>query len=420
MHFGQCPRHHQGGYSGSSNSNDQDLRGFDHFVEPLAVFFYSSLRIASPINYMQTMHTFTQILLSLCASAATAAQAAPAFSCCPKDEHQVGRPDDHAPIAIMGDHTHAKGGWMFSYRFMRMDMDGMRHGNDRVSSAAVFANGYTVTPVSMTMEMHMFGVMYAPTDTLTLILMANYLETEMDHRINPDAPAMLFNVVGGDTFTTKTSGSGDLKVGGLYRFYLSENRKAHCGLSLSLPTGSINEKDHTPRRGMPPCFPKQQLPAPMQLGSGTYDLVPSLTFVQQFQDWSWGAQANIIIRLESENENNYRLGNVFGFTSWAGYTISKWIAINTGFNYTHTGKLKGDQPDVDTIGPAGRSVTTAFGENYGGDRLDAILGVNLYIPSGIFKDHRIAIDVRRPVWQDLNGYQLETDSVLTIGWQMAF
>jgi len=367
---------------------------------------------------MNTFIKHTFLLSTL--TAASVAHAAPAFSCCPSDDSYVGRPDDHAPISVMGDHTHAKGGWMTSYRYMQMDMDGMRHGTDRVSSSDVFAEGYTVTPESMTMDMHMLGLMYAPTDKLTLVAMGNYTETEMDHRINPAAPAPLFAAVGGDTFTTQTSGIGDLKIGGLYRFYLEGNKKAHAGLSLSLPTGSIDEKDKTPLPGMPPSFPKQQLPAPMQLGSGTYDLLPSLTYVQQFENWSYGAQANAVIRLESENDNGYRLGNVFGATTWAGCNLSEWIGLNAGLNYRYSGKLKGNQDSVGTTGPNGKSVTSAFGDNYGGERLDAIVGINLHMPSGVLKGQRLSADIRLPLWQDLNGYQLETDTVLTIGWQMAF
>ncbi|MEL7113935.1 MAG: transporter, partial [Pseudomonadota bacterium] len=29
---------------------------------------------------------------------------------------------DHAPIGVMADHRHKKGEWMFSYRYMYMDM----------------------------------------------------------------------------------------------------------------------------------------------------------------------------------------------------------------------------------------------------------------------------------------------------------
>ncbi len=320
----------------------------------------------------------------------------------------------------MGDHTHGAGGWMLSYRTMHMSMDGMRSGNDRVSSSQVFAEGYTVAPESMDMEMHMLGLMYAPTDDLTLMLMANYSEIEMAHRINPGAPAMLFNAVGGDTFTTHSSGIGDTKLTALYNLYRKEGQRFHLGLGLSLPTGSIDRTDNTPLPGMPPSFPKQELPAPMQLGSGTFDLLPSITYVQQFDDWSYGAQANAVIRLEDENENGYRLGNVLSLTSWLGYNLSDWIGLSAGLNYTSSGKLKGNQSGIGQTGPAGRSVTTAFNENYGGERIDALLGFNLYVPQGILKGHRLAADIRLPLWQDLNGLQLETDVIFTLGWQLAF
>jgi len=363
------------------------------------------------------MNTFTKhiLLFSTLTAATSATFAAPSFSCCATDDSYQGRPDEHAPISVMGDHTHAKSGWMMSYRTMHMDMDGMRYGTDRVSSGDVFAESYSVTPESMSMDMHMLGLMYAPTDKLTLMLMSNYIETEMDHRVLPMSAGMINN--GSTKFTTETSGIGDIKLGGLYRFYLKETRKAHLGLSLSLPTGSIDEKDQIPAMG---GAANQQLPAPMQLGSGTYDLLPSLTYVQQFDNWSYGAQANAVIRLESENDNGYRLGDVWGATTWVGTNLSEWIGLNTGLNYTYTSKLKGSQDDVGTMGPNGKSVTTAYESNTGGERLDAIFGINLYVPSGILKGQRIAVDLRLPLWQDLNGYQLETDYMLTLGWQMAF
>jgi hypothetical protein len=363
------------------------------------------------------MNTFTKhiLLFSTLTAATSATFAAPSFSCCATDDSHQGRPDEHAPISVMGDHTHAKSGWMMSYRTMHMNMDGMRYGTDRVSSGDVLAESYSVTPESMSMDMHMLGLMYAPTDKLTLMLMANYIETEMDHRVLPMSAGMINN--GSTKFTTETSGIGDVKIGGLYRFYLEENRKAHLGLSLSLPTGSIDEKDTTPGMGGPA---NRQLPAPMQLGSGTYDLLPSLTYVQQFEDWSYGAQANAIIRLESENDNGYRLGDVFGATTWVGSNLNEWVGINTGLNYTYTSKLTGSQDDINKTMGGNKTVTTAYESNTGGERLDAIFGINLYVPTGSLKGQRIAIDLRLPLWQDLNGYQLETDYALTLGWQMGF
>ena len=135
-----------------------------------------------------------------------------------------------------------------------------------------------------------------------------------------------------------------------------------------------------------------------------------------------GAQASGVVRLESENDNGYRFGHQFEVLGWAGYDVNPWLGLNAGLSYQYTGRLKGDQQDVGTTGPMPglRSVPTAFGENYGGERLDLILGINLLAPDGPLAGHRLALDLRLPLWQDLNGYQLETDTTLTIGWQKAF
>ena len=38
------------------------------------------------------------------------------------DNWSGARPDGHAPIGVMGEHTHKAGEWMFSYRYMHMSM----------------------------------------------------------------------------------------------------------------------------------------------------------------------------------------------------------------------------------------------------------------------------------------------------------
>ena len=45
------------------------------------------------------------------------------------------RPDGHAPITVMGDHMHAMGEWMVSYRYMTMEMENLLKGSDSVSPA---------------------------------------------------------------------------------------------------------------------------------------------------------------------------------------------------------------------------------------------------------------------------------------------
>lgn|GEM_PF-6414264 len=43
-----------------------------------------------------------------------------------------------------------------------------------------------------------------------------------------------------------------------------------------------------------------------------------------------------------------------------------------------------------------------------------------FAPRGPWKGHRLALDLRLPLYRDLNGYQLETDYKFTIGWQKAW
>ena len=301
------------------------------------------------------------------------------------------------------------------------------HGNGRDARrtvrnqrADVFNANYTVTPENMTMEMHMFGMMYAPSDRWTLAAMISQQSMAMDHRIFPMAAPLLALNNGSDTFTTESSGLADLKINALHKFYDREGARAHLGLGLSLPTGSITEEDIVPGPG---GRIDRQLPAAMQLGSGTVDFLPSLTAVKQFTRGSIGAQIRGIVRTH-DNDQGYRFGHRFEADAWGAINLTKWLGVNAGLGYQWEGELKGVQDDVSQappFAPTRLTVPTAFGENYGGRRVDAILGLNLLGPDhSNLSAHRLAIDARFPIDQDVNGVRLETDWTMTIGWQWAF
>ena len=128
----------------------------------------------------------------------------------------------------------------------------------------------TMVPTKMTMDMHMFGTMYAISDKWTLMAMLNYLDNDMD-MIMPMNMSMDMG----------SSGIGDLKVAGLYDLaQWDSGRRMHLNLGLSLPTGSIDEK-HTNGN---------TLGYGMQLGSGTYDFHPAITYLAQTDNYSYGAQ----------------------------------------------------------------------------------------------------------------------------------
>jgi len=156
----------------------------------------------------------------------------------------AGRPDGHAPIGVMGDHVHKKGEWMVSFRAMRMHMDGMRSGTRRISPNEVFntqapgalpGQNFRVTPLEMDTDMYMFGVMHAVTDEWTLMAMVPYLDRSMDHLTAP--------MLGSQNFTTEAQGLGDIRVSGLRNLHDSDGHRVHLNLGVSVPTGSITERD---------------------------------------------------------------------------------------------------------------------------------------------------------------------------------
>lgn len=311
-------------------------------------------------------------------------------------EWKGARPDGHAPIGVMGDHTHKTGEVMLSYRYMQMTMDGNRDGSNRLSTAEVLAD-YMVAPLEMDMDMHMFGAMYAPNDSLTLMAMLPYVKNSMKHVTRM-----------GREFTTKAEGIGDIKLSGLYQVHNHGGNKVHLNLGLSVPTGSIDERDDTP------AAVNAKLPYPMQLGSGTYDLMPGITYLGQNADFSWGAQALATIRL-GENDNDYTLGDKLEVGGWLQRKWSDSFSTSVRLNAQSWGDIDGADPDLNPM-----MVATADPDLRAGSRADVLLGFNYYARSGGFKGHRIAFEVGKPVYQKLDGPQLETDLTLMAGWQYAF
>ncbi len=306
-------------------------------------------------------------------------------------DYESVRPDSHAPYGVMGDHTHKLGEVMLSYRFMRMEMNDNRDGTDRLSDSEVLAD-FPVAPRKMTMDMHMFGAMYAPNNKLTLMVMVPLLNISMDHVTRT-----------GGEFTTKTDGFGDVKLSGLYSLYEHGNHRVHLNAGISLPTGSVDERDDTP------IMANAILPYPMQLGSGTYDLLPGITYNGQTVAWSWGAQLSGVVRL-GENDEDYTLGNKIELTGWVAHKWNDHISTSFRLAGQNWGNIDGSD---DRLNP--NMVPTADTDRRGGDRVDALVGIN-YKMAGF----RISAEVGAPVYQHLDGPQLETDWIGTIGMQYAF
>jgi hypothetical protein len=308
--------------------------------------------------------------------------------------HDHARPDAHAPIGVMRDHVHQEGEAMLSYRFEYMHMDGNIDGDSNVSTQEVLQN-YMVAPTSMPMKMHMLGAMYGVTDQLTLGVMTNWISRDMDHtRRN------------GTTFVMENDGWADTAVNAMYEFYNDGTHRIQANAGISLPTGSVND-----------LKPNGQIFGyAMQTGSGTYDLLPGVSYSGLEGDWSWGGQANAVLRL-GENERDYTFGNSYQLTGWGARRLNDMFSVSLRLDGRAWETIDGE--DRDLTGP--NFMAPPLDANlYSGERLDAAIGVNFIVPEGHLKGHRLAAEFSTPVYQRLDGPRLETDYILTLGWQKAF
>jgi hypothetical protein len=307
---------------------------------------------------------------------------------------------DHSTAAQASEHvhhSHGAGQWMFEYRYMSMDMEDLLDGSDNVSVQDVIGTmmmpgTYMMAPTDMTMNMHMAMVMYGFTDKWSGMVMLNYLDNEMG----------MINRMGVAS-SMETSGVGDTQVGAMYKI----DDAWTAALSLSLPTGATDEKVNNMMT--PDPTDKRVAPYGMQLGSGTYDLIPSITYSASQGPWTYGGQAEYTLRT-GENDDDYTLGNKLEISAWGKYAITKGVSLGGRLDYLNADEVDGVNPDIPTM-MGNFMAPTDDPDNYGGTRLDLGLDVTAQVGG-----HTFGAGYAKPIQQDVNGIQLETQSIWTLSY----
>ena len=294
--------------------------------------------------------------------------------------------NDHAPIGVMGDHMHKKGEWMTSYRYMDMTMEDLYIDDSEVALGDI--SGYMMKPTEMTMKMHMFGLMYAPSDDLTLMIMTNYIENDM---------TMINN--SGVYSDMESNGISDLKLTSIRdisnKGYLKGQTLMQVGLSL--PTGSIDEEESGTR-----------LPYKMQLGSGTIDPIIAIINRQNIGELTLGTQVAATLRF-GHNDEGYRLGDEYKVNLWLDKNINHNFSVSARLNFTSITKYDGSDSEISS----GMSSPTRDSELQNGDLIDFAFGFN-YRPSHD-ANYGFGFEYNIPIYQNLNGPQLGKSGSFTLG-----
>lgn len=300
--------------------------------------------------------------------------------------HHHNRPDAFAPAGVMGDHLHPKGGLMLSLRSMHMFMDGNINKTSSISTSEV-NNQYMMAPEKMLMNMYMLGIMYAPTERLTLMAMQNYIHNEMDMQ-------MKMTMMGKSMyskFSTQSSGIGDLRINALYRIFKKNQHSVHLNTGLNIPIGKTDLTDNTPMKN------DARLPYAMQAGSGTWDIIIVATYTSKNELFSWGIQ-QLNTLPTGNNKEGYRLGNTHLLNAWVGYRINSIISTSVRLNGVSTKKITGEDKLLNSnMSPAANTNSLA------GEIVNGLLGINLFIHPKI----HFGCEAGLPVYQNYKSIHMD-------------
>ena len=225
--------------------------------------------------------------------------------------HHDHRVDHHDPAFLMYTHVLEGGEWMIGYRYTNSYMAGNQAGTTPQSNQQAFnapgSGMYMMVPTSMTMEMHMVDIMRGITDDVTVYLMPTWTDDTMNMLMND-----------GTTFRMSNGGVGDLPFGALWRVYHGSADDVVLNIGFSAPTGDINNTTLMPT-GMGMSMP-MAFPYTMQLGHGTWDGCPGITYKHYWDRASFGFQGLLDLPM-GMNEEQYRVGNEYRATAWLAYLL---------------------------------------------------------------------------------------------------
>ena len=202
---------------------------------------------------------------------------------------------------------------------------------------------------------------------------------------------------GGTTSVRSTSGLGDVRLTGKYRFYHKDvpfgvTQAALFG-GLEVPTGSDSERDNV----------GALLPISLQLGSGSVDPFVGAAVGKTGRTHSLEGGAQYQINTKGEE---FELGDEVRYDLTYQYQIFPPQIENSQLNLTV--ELNGKHVEKHRLG--GKKV-----ENSGGDILFIAPGLQMLINTVVVEG-----SIQLPIFQDLNGTQPETDYSVLFGLRYLF
>ncbi len=271
-------------------------------------------------------------------------------------------------------------GTRFDIRFDYFKQNDYRSGTKSASRADVQASGNEVQDTTINRNLtlgidHSFNQDWAISAQLPI-----FSRSHGTYENYPDQDSII---------SSSSKGIGDLRITGRYQG-LSADHSNGITLGLKLPTGETND---TFKNGA-------TLDRGLQLGTGTTDLLlGGYHFGNINRDWDYFAQATLQIALNTHNE--FRPGNGLNASAGVRYmgfeTFIPQLQLNTRIEKRESGA----QADIANSGAT-------------------LLYISPGITAPINKQLQAFGFLQVPIYQRVNGYQIEPDLLLSAGLRYSF
>ncbi len=332
-------------------------------------------------------------------------------SCCTAGSCCTG---SQTPIGVMTDHVHGKGEWMLSYSYMKMNMAGNRQGTKKISNDTLFDKYYyMMAPQTMQMEMHMAMLMYGVSNRFTLMAMVGYTTNSMS-MVMPGAMLMPGMKDPSASMYSTTSGINDTKIYGLYNLSTKENYRFVASLGINIPTGTIKASGNTA------LAVNGRQAYDMQMGTGSYSIMPDITYVRKINKFSFGVNVGEDVKLDNNNAA-YKVGNVYHGTAWASYQLLSFVSGSFRIEHVISDKISGSDSLISISYPNTYVYDpTTEVKNYGGNRSCIYAGLNFYLNKPVIKNFLLQVEYGVPFAENLNGIQMSAKDNIQMGLQYKF
>ncbi len=241
-------------------------------------------------------------------------------------------------------------------------------------------------------------VEYAPTDDLTMLFQLPFEHSQLDYLQS-----------NGGSYTTSFTNPGDISITGLYALYRRPGQQIHLNLGLNIPVGFMDYLNVQPSPVVP------NLPYVIRTSSGSYGLLPGLTYRGQNELWTWGAQATGTVPF-GLNRLNYELGNSADVTAWLSRRWTPRWATSARLDAQFWGNVRRADGDLNTALSPTNDPNLQGGSLLGRTVRDQLLSAGRQNTRPGVIDRSWA----RRYPNRLDGLQLGLQWILVAGWNLLF